>query len=404
MPITDTEHALLDRVATLRDQLIGWTADLVAIPTVNPYSGDASAASEAPGQDWFEDRCRSLGASVRRVPVPPDVYAQGGVLGPQGRSWDDRENVVAEWTLGPGKGPRILINNHMDTVGTAGMECSPYDPQIRDGRMWGRGTSDTKGNLVAGLIAVEALREQPGLNGTVVFESVVDEECNGSGAGTLACCLAGVTGDVAICLDGPSDVLHIACNGIATVRIIVRGMAGHSSTGQSVNAIDKAIFVKQAVDAFGRRYAERFPHCGLNVGIFRAGTLPAIVPGEAELQANMNYDIRDAEQAETEGAPWGGSVFRRRFEQDMAALADQDPWFRDKPPEVAWIKELFPGRRNYLDVYDHHGLCGPRAVFGHGISTKTTSPGLSWFITTGCALPEASRTVSLSSTSRGATL
>ena len=35
--------------------------------------------------------------------------------------------------------------------------------------------------------------------------------------------------------------------------------------------------------------------------------------------------------------------------------------------EVAWIKELFPDRRGYLDVYDHHGLCGARAVFGHGI-------------------------------------
>ena len=35
--------------------------------------------------------------------------------------------------------------------------------------------------------------------------------------------------------------------------------------------------------------------------------------------------------------------------------------------EVAWIRELFPERANYLDVYDHHGLCGERAVFGHGI-------------------------------------
>ena len=35
--------------------------------------------------------------------------------------------------------------------------------------------------------------------------------------------------------------------------------------------------------------------------------------------------------------------------------------------EVAWMKELFPQRRNYLDIYDHHGLCGPRAVFGHGL-------------------------------------
>jgi guanine deaminase len=35
--------------------------------------------------------------------------------------------------------------------------------------------------------------------------------------------------------------------------------------------------------------------------------------------------------------------------------------------EIAWVKELFPERSGYLDVYDHYRLCGPRAVFGHGI-------------------------------------
>ncbi|CAN7698653.1 guanine deaminase [Rhizobium sp. LjRoot254] len=35
--------------------------------------------------------------------------------------------------------------------------------------------------------------------------------------------------------------------------------------------------------------------------------------------------------------------------------------------EIAWVKELFPDQKGYLDVYDHHKLCRPRAVFGHGI-------------------------------------
>ena len=35
--------------------------------------------------------------------------------------------------------------------------------------------------------------------------------------------------------------------------------------------------------------------------------------------------------------------------------------------EVAWVRELFPERSGYLDVYDHYALCRPRAVFGHGI-------------------------------------
>ena len=35
--------------------------------------------------------------------------------------------------------------------------------------------------------------------------------------------------------------------------------------------------------------------------------------------------------------------------------------------EVAWAKELFPGRSGYLDIYDHYGQLGPRAIYGHGI-------------------------------------
>ncbi len=35
--------------------------------------------------------------------------------------------------------------------------------------------------------------------------------------------------------------------------------------------------------------------------------------------------------------------------------------------EVAWVRELFPERKGYLDIYDHYSLCRPRAVFGHGI-------------------------------------
>ncbi|MFA6236340.1 MAG: guanine deaminase [Bacteriovorax sp.] len=35
--------------------------------------------------------------------------------------------------------------------------------------------------------------------------------------------------------------------------------------------------------------------------------------------------------------------------------------------EIAWVKDLFPKQKDYLDVYDHYGLLGKRAVYGHGI-------------------------------------
>lgn len=52
--------------------------------------------------------------------------------------------------------------------------------------------------------------------------------------------------------------------------------------------------------------------------------------------------------------------------------------------EVAWVKKLFPERKGYLDVYDHYSLCGPRAVFGHGI--HLTDPELDCMHRTGSAI------------------
>ncbi len=52
--------------------------------------------------------------------------------------------------------------------------------------------------------------------------------------------------------------------------------------------------------------------------------------------------------------------------------------------EVAWVKSLFPDRAGYLDVYDHHKLCRPRAVFGHGI--HLTDDELSTMHRTGSAI------------------
>lgn len=341
--MTSDEQALLQSVADMKDEQIASTRDLVAIPTVNPYSGDDSAGSEAAGQDWIEQEMRQMQGDVRRIDVPDNVYELGRIIGPSDRSWSDRQNVVGEWTLGSGDGKCIVLNNHMDTVGTDGMEFDPFDPVMKDGLMYGRGSSDTKGNMVMGLVAVKAiLANSSGLDGRIIFESVVDEECNGAGAGTLACCFEGITGDIAICLDGSTGGLVNGCMGIATSRVLVSGKGGHSSTGGSVSAIDKAIAVKEQIDVFRDEHVEAHPSCVINIGMFHSGTLPAIVPGEAELQLNMSYDTQDAELSEEAFGVWDGAVFRQRFQDAMAGMGHLDEWFNRKPVRVEWIKDMYP--------------------------------------------------------------
>lgn len=341
--MNSTETTLLAHAAGLREHQLKWTRELIAIPTVNPYSGDDSAGSEEAGQDWIEQRMSEMGGEVSRVAVPADVYERGGAIGLKDRVWDGRENVVGHWTLGTGDGPTILINNHMDTVGTDGMTISPFDPVVKDGRIYGRGSSDTKGNTAMGLVAIQSLLQcSEGLNGRLIFGSVVDEECNGAGAGTLACCLAGIRGDVAIVLDGACGQVINGCNGIATAKLIVRGRAGHNAVGNSISAIDKAFVVKQAIDRFGQELLSNYPMCRINIGVMRAGTLPSIVPGQAELQVNMSYPVQDALAGEQLTGRWGGEVFRARFESAITALTDADPWFNEMPVEVSWIKDSYP--------------------------------------------------------------
>ena len=300
------------------------------------------------------------------------------MLGPADRRWDGRESVVAEWVLGDGCGPTILINDHMDTVGAGGMSVAPFDPVLKDGRIYGRGTSDTKGNLVAGLCAVAALLARPaGRRGRLVFASVVDEECNGGGAGTLACCLAGVRGDVALCLDGHREALHVGCNGVATGRVIVPGQAGHAAAGASVNAIDKGIVVKLALDAFGADYHARWPDCKYNLGIFRAGVLPSVVPGEAELQFNLSYAPEDAQAAERELGRWDAELVRRRVAAVLAAAAAADPWLAAHPPRLSWIKDLIPFLAAATHPFVQTVLAARREVLGQPAFPVKKMPA--WF-------------------------
>lgn len=366
--MTSSENQLLRRIDALGDTLIDWLAQLVAIPTVNPYSGDASAASEAKGQDWMEEHLRLLGGRVRRIPVPEDIYARGGVKGAPGRTWMGRDNVVAEWCLGTGQGPTILLNSHMDTVGTAGMRFAPFDPRVADGKMYGRGTSDSKGNLVMGLMAVKALLEAgDGLNGRILFESVVDEECSGGGAGTLACCLAGITGDLAIVMDGQCGLVVTGCNGVLTARLVAKGRAGHSAGREAVNAIDKGIRVRQAFDVFAQAHLGQYPDCHAVISMFRAGTLPSVVPGEAELVAHMSYECTAAREAEERYGQWGGEVIRQRLAAVMADLPLADPWFRDQPVGITWVNDLNPFSTDEHHPFVQTAVAATREVSGAGV-------------------------------------
>ncbi len=334
-------HRFIDAARDRREKLIQRMQDLVQIDTRNPYSGDEDAPGEAAGQEYVEPLLQEMGASTRLFDCPDDIYERMEIIGPAGRDFSGRPNLIGEWEFG--EGPRVIVNGHMDTVGVSGMEIGPFDGGHRDGAVWGRGTSDCKGGINVAVEAISLLLDAGlDLGGSLVFASVVDEECSGSGAGTLACLDAGYTGDVAVFVDGNDLTVGLGCGGCLTVDVTVEGREGHAARGNGVSAIDRGMIVKQAIDRFKAERESVRPDCLVNIGIFRSGVHAAVIPGEAYLSLNIVYSVDEAEEAREAGHPWGAALIRERFERIVREVEASDEWLAEHPSEIVWIKDLVP--------------------------------------------------------------
>ena len=99
----------------------------------------------------------------------------------------ERPNVVARWPGARAGKPRLLFAPHTDTVSVEGMTIDPFGGEIRDGKLWGRGASDTKGPMAAMLWALRENRERlPGLSHEIWFAGLMSEETSQHGSRALA--------------------------------------------------------------------------------------------------------------------------------------------------------------------------------------------------------------------------
>jgi acetylornithine deacetylase len=177
---------------------------------------------------------------------------------------------------------------------------------IENGRMFGRGAGDMKGGIAALLLGVEVAKTFGEIGPSIVFQSVIEEECTGNGS--LAACLSAPPLTAAIVGEPTEGAINIAAPGIIWARIILSGRSGHAgSADERSNPIDVAYAVigslrqlendlnatpEMEFEGFSRPYL-------LNVGALHAGDWPATTPGRAELDVRLGFPIslppRDAQ-------------------------------------------------------------------------------------------------------------
>ena len=242
-------------------------ADLVRINSVN------SSYEGGPGE-------AEIAEYVRRF------FEQRGIEVWEQEVFPGRPNVLARLP-GLDSTRRIVLEAHTDTVSVKGMTIPPFEPVIRDGKMYGRGSCDTKAGLATMMHALASLKED-GITPPceVLLAAAVDEEFSYRGVVRLC---EGLKADAAIVAEPTELRAVIATKGVLRCRIVVHGRSAHSSKPHlGVNAITHMARVIGAIEADNERMAgvkHPLVGCGTcNVGVITGGVQVNFVPDRCAIE------------------------------------------------------------------------------------------------------------------------
>jgi acetylornithine deacetylase len=182
-----------------------------------------------------------------------------------------------------------VLEAHTDTASAEGMTMAAFEPKIEDGRLYGRGSCDTKGGLAAMMHAVASLAEDRITPRCEVWlAATADEEFSYRGVVRLCEELDAIAGVVA---EPTSLRLVTATKGCVRFRVRTRGVAAHSSKPHlGSNAITAMARVVLAIEEDTRSVAARkhpllgSPTC--NIGVIDGGRQVNMVPDDCVIEVD----------------------------------------------------------------------------------------------------------------------
>lgn len=354
----------LDRASSNRDRSIEALASLVRVPSLTGEEGDA--------QTHVAGLLDDLGAETESL--EPDVAAlfesfpmvaqypthwQHDLILPYADlpthealeksgledvlNYRDRPNVVGTFR-GTGGGRSLILNGHIDTVTiepTHEWTRDPFGAEIDNGLMYGRGTSDMKGGLMAAMLAMTYLKEAGAtLRGDVILQSVVNEEHAGNG--TLDLVRRGYRADAAIVLEPTNNAICVSHPGGLYWQVTVPGVvrspgarwAGEHMEG--VSAIEKLPAVIEAL-----LHVEKIYNATKTDDPMEEGRVPfALTIGKV---SGGHYETATASEAVLRGgayfSPVAGEVHEvmGKFRESVADANAGDDFLNAHPAQLEFL-------------------------------------------------------------------
>ena len=343
-----------------RDELIEELKSFLRIPSLTGYEGMAQKFIQAQYEklglelDVFEPDVKELFEKYPEVAQYPTswepeldlvirysdicTYEQWLNSGYADKlNYKGRPNVVGTWK-GTGGGRSLILNGHVDNVTVGDYSRWEHDPfgaeQVED-RIYGRGTCDMKGGLLACAKALEALQAAGiRLRGDVICQSVVNEEHAGNGS--LACVARGYRADAAICADG-GNVIHTSTGGGVYWEIQVTGREVHTGARwrgnemYGVSAIEKAALVVQALCKKEQEANRDETRLSLGIGMINGGAYATNTARDCTISGVVYFSA-----AMGVGAP-GIKAVKNLLRAAIDEVAASDPWLAEHRPELSFL-------------------------------------------------------------------
>jgi acetylornithine deacetylase len=346
---------VLKEIDRSRDKIIEFVERLVRFKSVNQILAMNRKTEEKECQGFVAKKLRELGMEVDVwEPDPNELKKYGEKYSLNHReTYKDRPQVVG--TLkGTGGGKSLILEGHVDVVPAEPREQwkhDPWKPEISDGKMFGRGTTDMKGGCGSIMFAIECIQKAGvHLKGDIQVHSTVDEEV--ANMGSLCVLDRGYRADACVVAEPTYLGVQPKHKGILWLRVNVKGRSGHAqmavrhwTKGGAVSAIDKAIYLIEGLERLndewtGRREKpprpDKIDPDGLlsvptiNIDVIHGGTEPHIIPEECYFRSDIKYLPHESDRHKL------GSIVQREIEDYLESLFKTDPWLRANRPEIIW--------------------------------------------------------------------
>lgn len=326
-----------------KDFLINLTKNLVQTPSVNPkLEKNKSLNKEKEVQNIIEKTLVEEGFEIDRW----DVF-------------ENRPNVVGKKNGNEDRS--LILNGHIDVVPTGELSnwsVDPFGGEIKDGKIFGRGSVDMKSGVALMIYAARAIRMAGiELDGSLSVHSVVDEETGGSGSKDVV--KKGYLAKSIITTEPTWGNILPAEGALEWVRVTIPGRSAHAgfrfnelwpqhhTKGRlipGVNAIEIAVRFLNSLRNFEKqRCSNKYhPLCPpglstINPGVIRGGVgegedgLPIIMSNPAMVSDIVTIDL-DYKFLPNEKQ----SDVRKEFEEFVYHFCQTDSWLKENPIKIKW--------------------------------------------------------------------